>query len=60
MCKLNKRLCISQFHLRPPPRADPREISIFFALDGKSPGVGTKKEGKCTVLGGELGAGGID
>ena len=44
----------------PPPRADPRELA-FFCLGwqipgggdswaGKSPGVGTKKEGKCPVL----------
>ena len=47
--------------LRPPPPGWPPGISIFFALDGKfpgggdswagkSPGVGTKKEGKCPVL----------
>ena len=24
-----------------PPRADPRELAFFFALDGKFPGVGT-------------------
>ena len=46
---------------RPPPRGWPPGISIFFSLDGKfpgggdswagkSPGVGTKKEGKCPVL----------
>ena len=38
-------LCISQFHLRPdpllPPPGLPPGISIFFALDGKFPGVGT-------------------
>ena len=35
-------LSISQFHLRSgPPRADPRELAFFFALDGKFPGVGT-------------------
>ena len=35
-------LCISQFHLRPgPPPGWPPGISIFFALDGKFPGVGT-------------------
>ena len=43
----------------PPPPGRPPGISVFFALDGlivgdpwavKSPGVGTKKEGKCPVL----------
>ena len=39
---VRKQLCISQFHLRPaPPRADPRALAFFFALDGKFPGVGT-------------------
>ena len=45
--------------LPPPPRTDPPGISIFLALDGKIPWVGTlelsnslgtKKEGKCPVL----------
>ena len=42
------------------PRSDPQALAFFFALDGKlpgggdswavkSPGVGTKKEGKCLV-----------
>ena len=36
-------VCISQLQLRPapPPRADPRALAFFFALDGKFPGVGT-------------------
>ena len=45
----------------PPPRADPRALAVFFALDGKfpgvgtlelpnRPGVGTKKEFKCPIL----------
>ena len=37
-----QQFCISQFQLRPappPPPAWPLGISIFFALDGKFPGV---------------------
>ena len=33
----------------PPPRLTPG-ISIFFSLDGKFSGVGTKKEGKYPIL----------
>ena len=34
----------------PLPPGWPPGISIFFALDGKFPEVGTKKEGKCPLL----------
>ena len=47
-------LCISQFQLCTttplPSRADPPGISIFLALDGKFPAVGTKTDGKCPAL----------
>ena len=34
----------------PLPQPDPRALAFFFALDGKFPGVGTKKGDKCPVL----------
>ena len=51
---LNRRGCNasvnSSYAQPPPPPGWPPGISIFFVLDGKFPGVGTEKEGKCPVL----------
>ena len=61
---VSKKLCISQFQLRPAtpsrPPADPRALAFFclgWQIPGgrdswavKYPGVGTRKEGKCPVL----------
>ena len=49
LCQFSYASVNSNCAQAPPPGWPPR-IMIFFAVDGKSPGVGTKKEGKCPVL----------
>ena len=45
----SRYLCISQFQLRPAPPGWPLGISIFCALDGKFPGVGTLELLSCQI-----------